>query len=85
MPYKSSNIPSKMFYSAMSAEILRICKATTNFRDFTNSTKLLIERIEKQGGLIKPKKNALLKLFNQHKKCFRKFKKADHFILNKLF
>ena len=74
-----------MFFSAILAEILRICKATTNFRDFTNCTKLLIERIKKQGGLIKPMKNALLKLFNRHEECFRKFKKTDHFILNKLF
>ena len=48
MPYKSSNIPKKMFYSAMSAEILRICKATTNFKDFLESTNILITRIKKQ-------------------------------------
>ena len=47
MPYKSSNIPKKMFYSAMSAEILRICKATTSFKDFLESTNILIARIKK--------------------------------------
>ena len=62
MPYKSSNIPKKMFYSAMSAEILRICKARTSFKDFLESTNILIARIKKQGGLINHMKNAISKL-----------------------
>ena len=46
IPYKSSNIPQKMFYSAMSAaEILRICKASTKFQNFLKSAEILIGRI----------------------------------------
>ena len=58
-----SNFPRKMFYSAMSAEILRVCKALTKFHDFMKSAKILIDKIIKQGGLISHTKKALLKLF----------------------
>ena len=47
MLHQSSNIPKKMFYSAMSAEILRICNATTSFQDFLRSSKILITRTKK--------------------------------------
>ena len=67
MPYKSSNFPDKMFYPAMSAEILRIGKVTTKSQDFIKSTKIIIGRITKQWGLINFMKKALLKLFNSHK------------------
>ena len=84
MPYKSSNIPKKMFYSAMSAEILRICKATTNFKDFLESTNILITRIKKQGGLINHMKNAISKLLNSHKECFLKFNKSNDNIVKQV-
>ena len=84
MPYKSSNIPQKMFYSAMSAEILRICKATTSFKDFLESTKILITRIKKQGGLLNHMTNAISKLLNNHKESFIKFRKSNDYILDKL-
>ena len=84
MPYKSSNIAQKMFYSAMSAEILRICKATTSFKDFLESTKILITRIKKQGGLLNHMTNAISKLLNNHKESFIKFRKSNDYILDKL-
>ena len=34
MPYLQSNMPSKMFYSTISAEILRICRATYKYTNF---------------------------------------------------
>ena len=84
MSYKSSNIPRKMFYSAMSAEILQICTATAKFEDFKKCAKILVGRIIKQGGLINHMSKALLKLFNSHKECFIKFCKTNDFILRKL-
>ena len=39
-----------MFYSAMSAEILRICKASTKFQDFIRYAKILTGRIIKEGS-----------------------------------
>ena len=49
MPYRSSSIRHKMFYSAVSAEMLRICTATTKFQDITKSAKILIGSIKKEG------------------------------------
>ena len=30
MPYKRGNIPQKIFYATIGAEVLRICRATSN-------------------------------------------------------
>ena len=64
------NIPHKLFYSAMSAEMLWTSKTSTKFLDFIKYAKILIRRITMQGDLIKHMKKALLKLFNSHKECF---------------
>ena len=42
-PHKSSNLQNKMFYSTISAETLRICRATTDFNEFILTSKLLIQ------------------------------------------
>ena len=39
MPYKCSNMPYKMFYSTISAEVLRICRATSIYLFFLESVK----------------------------------------------
>lgn len=62
MPYKSSNIPRKTFYSVMSAKILPIYKAIIKFQGFIKSAIILIERTRKQSGLVNHMKKALLKL-----------------------
>ena len=43
MPHRQSNMPSKMSYSTISAEVLRICRATSNFSDFVDSVKKLLK------------------------------------------
>ena len=40
MPFSSSNMPSKIFYSTIGAEILRIARATTKTDDFITSGKI---------------------------------------------
>ena len=47
MPNKLTSILRKMFHSAISAEILRICKVTTEFQDFIKFAKVEITRIMK--------------------------------------
>ena len=42
LPFKDSNIPHRMFYSSASAEILRICRATSNLQDVVVSSKALV-------------------------------------------
>ena len=45
MPYKCSNIPSKMFYSTISAEVLRICRATSRYSCFLVSVNKLLSQL----------------------------------------
>ena len=94
MPHRQSNMPSKMFYSTISAEVLRICRVTSNFSDFVDSVKKLLKRMIKQGA--KPPKNVgregggqeikkiLLKMMGRHWWDFEKFLKFAEFIVNKL-
>ena len=49
-PYKCSNIPSKMFFSTISAEVLRICRATSTYNDFLLSSNTLLTKIKRQGA-----------------------------------
>ena len=50
MPYKRSNIPQKMFYATIGAEVLRICRATSNYDSFKYSARKLITRMGNQGA-----------------------------------
>ena len=38
MPFRTNNIPSKIFYSSIGAEVLRIARTTSNNVDFLHST-----------------------------------------------
>ena len=50
MPYITSNMPSKIFYSSLGAEILRIGRTTNDFSKFKLSSKKITERMIKQGA-----------------------------------
>ena len=49
-PYKSSNIPSKMFFATISAEILRICWANSSVVQFIKTSKVFFHRMLRQGA-----------------------------------
>ena len=63
MPYKDSNIPSSIFYSAIGAEVLRIARVSTNSNKFTSSVLPLITRMRKQGAKILRLKSTLTNFF----------------------
>ena len=50
MPFKCSNIPSKIFYSTIGAEILRIGRASSTVEPFIKSAKSIIEQMKDQGA-----------------------------------
>ena len=52
MPHYQSNMPSTMFYSTITAEVLRICRTTLKFSDFKNSVEKLLVRMTKQGAKV---------------------------------
>jgi len=68
MPYRSSNMPSMIFYSAIGAEILRIAKATSNVETFLVSVCSLVKRMVKQGADIAKIKKVLRKTYGRHNK-----------------
>ena len=73
MPYLDSNIPSKIFYSAFGGEILRFARNTSDIALFMDKSKLLIDRMLKQGGKSFILTNILKRLFGKHFDIFRKY------------
>ena len=62
-----------MFYSTISAEVLRICRATSNYSFFLDSVKKLISRISKQGADTLGIKKVVTKMMCRHWQPFEKF------------
>ena len=85
---------SKMFYSTINVEVLRICRATSNFSDFVDSVKKLLKRMIKQGanpptivgreGGNEAIKTILLKMMGRHWCDFEKLFKSTEVIVSKL-
>ena len=66
LPHRSSNIPHKMFYSSITAECLRICRATSSDAQAIESIKILLDRMIHQGGDIQTMKKHITKAFVKH-------------------
>ena len=73
MPYKCSNMPFKMFYSTIGAEILRICRATSHYPPFLESVRKLILRMRKQGAQTLGIDKFVRKMMLRHWDPFQKF------------
>ena len=73
MPFKCSNIPNKMFYSTIGAEVLRICRATSHYNFFLVSARNLITRMRNQDADTYGLQRVLTKMLNRHWKPFEKF------------
>ena len=73
MPYKCSNMPYKMFYSTIIAEVLCICCATYSYSFFLDSVKKLISRMSKQGADIVGIKKVVTKMMCRHWQPFKTF------------
>ena len=73
MPYKRSNIPQKMFYATISAEVLRICRATSNYNSFLDSARKFITRMCSQGEDTQGIQRVVTKMINRHWEPFVKF------------
>ena len=72
-PHKCSNMPSKMFYSTIGAEILRIARATSKYAWFCRSVSCFIERMKKQGTNVAGLRRTLLRLMQRHHCTFAKY------------
>jgi len=73
MPYKCSNIPKKMFFSTIGAEILRVCRATSHYNFFLVSAHSLITRMRSQGADTPGIQRVINKMIGRHSKPFEKY------------
>ena len=85
MPYKSSNIPSNIFYSSICAETLRIARASNNSNSFSSSIKPLVTCMLKQGAYKEKLSNTLRKFFNKHQNDFQYVAKTAQKLLTLIF
>ena len=83
-PYKDSTIPSKMFFSTVSAEVLRICRANTCKNSFIETSKRFIQRMIKQGASSLGIRRVLTKMINRHSNDFKKFGTSDKQLIESL-
>ena len=65
-------MPSKMFPSTISSEILRICRATGAEDDFYRSATPFLSHMHKQGALEEETGKCINKLLDRHEQEFKK-------------
>ena len=74
-PFRCSNIPRKMFFSPIQAEILRICRATAQFDSFIDSCNPFIHRMIRQGASKDSLQGPIRKIISNH---YTQFSKYNH-------
>jgi len=84
LPFKSSNIPNRMFYSSITAEILRICRASSNLVNAIESSNSLLCRMKAQGANISIVKRRLLKSLNKHQVTLNQYSIRTELFINEL-
>ena len=84
LPFKSSNIPKRMFYSSISAEILRICRASSDLVDAIPSANSLLNRMKTQGANLNVFKRLLLKNLNKHQITMKQYNITTAAFIEKL-
>ena len=64
--YASSNVPSRMFYNCIGAEILGIGMVCSNVTNFIRAGKVVIDRGIKQGAKVERLEKVLKKIYGRH-------------------
>ena len=72
-PYKSSTIPSNMFFANINAEILRICQATSSVVQFIKTCKVFLHQMLRQRADPLRVKKVLVKMINRLALQFQKY------------
>ena len=81
----SSNIPKKIFYSALIGDSLRIARATLYLSDFEPKAIDLVKRIVNQGGDRKCVEKYILKIIRRHPDSFSQFRIGPVDLVQKCF
>ena len=80
LPFRESNLPKRMFYSSASAEILRICRATSFHADAVSSAKSVVNRMLKQGASKHNLQIVIRKSLNKHQICSKFNSSTENFV-----
>ena len=83
-PFQCSNIPKKMFFSTIQAEILRICRVSTHYHPFIDACNPFLSRMSKQGASKVDLKINISKLLLRHSGEFSKYQFPNREIVNSL-
>ena len=83
-PYKSSTIPSKVFFATISYETLRICRATSSMVQFIKTSKVFLHRMLRQGEDPLGVKKILVKMINPHTLQFEKYNSNNRDLIQQL-
>ena len=83
-PYKSSTIPSKMFFATISAEILRICQATYFVVQFIKTSKVFLHQMLRQLADPLSVKKVLVKMINCLALQFEKYNTNNRDLIQQL-
>ena len=70
MSFWCSNVPSKMLYGIIGAEVLKIYRETNKIADLTCTSEQLLSGMLKQNGKMRRIKFSLIKKIQWHKKKF---------------
>ena len=85
MPDFSGNIPRHVFYGSVSAELLRIARATLLYEDFLIKAKQLCVRMLNQGAVKNKISKSINKIVENHPDAFSSFQKTLYEIKNNMF
>jgi len=84
LPFRESNIPKRMFYSSVSAEILRICRATSSLKDAVLSAKSVVGRMLRQGASKNTVEIFIKRFLNKHQICLKTFNSSTENFINQV-
>ena len=73
MPYRDSNLTSKVFYESIASKILPLARTNSERPPFINTAKILQKRIYKQGCKWEHLKKVLSKMHDRHVTDFKTF------------
>ena len=73
LPYRISNIPKRMFFSSIMAEILRIARVTSSYDSFHIITSTLVKRMVSQGANLNEIKSSAKIAVQKHWHDFEKY------------
>ena len=82
MPHRDSNIPEKIFYSAVVGEFLRIARSSMLYPDFLPKARDLLLRMRKQGATVENLKRSLKKIIESHPETFANYSVETETMLN---